>query len=172
LDIQLDGTKPSFNERRHIQVPHVQQQKAGTISAKIAANLIASPPPEQPAPEQPAATVVDKGKKITRTKPKKRQIRLGHIEEPKPIPSAAIQEEDQKHVHRLAELEEAVQQEAVKSRKAGSVRSRKSKVEEIQRPTSPASDKFRKKIEAMRKEAGTEWLRVLQEMDVVKKEKE
>lgn len=179
LDIELDGMKPSFNERRRIQVPQ-HQQAPTNISAKIATNLIPATPPPVPSEEPAAATVVDtKGKKKlarAKTRGNKRQIRLGHIEEDKPIPSAAIQDEedDKKHVHRLAELEEAVQQEAIKSRKAASIRSRRShkskETEDQSPPPMPSNDKFRKKIEAMRREAGTEWLRVLQEMDVVKKE--
>lgn len=176
LEIELDGMKPTFNERRRIQVP--QETKSATVSAKIASNLISTPPAATMAPSDTPAVEHDKGKKLARAKTRnnKRQIRLGHIEEDKPIPSAAMQqeeEEDKKYVHRLAELEDAVQQEAIKSRRAASVRSRRSKapVETTSpEPAKPASDKFRKRIEAMRKEAGTEWLRVLQEMDVVKKE--
>ncbi|KAI9473899.1 MAG: hypothetical protein EXX96DRAFT_322695 [Benjaminiella poitrasii] len=131
-------------------------------------------------------------KKIARAKSKnsKRQIRLGQIKEDNiPLPTAAIAAEaeddssnNKKHMHRLADLEEAVQQEAANSRRAASIRSRKSNKKGNKKPeeaatttsqgaesTKRSSELFRKKIEAMRREAGTEWLRVLQEMDVVKK---
>lgn len=205
LDIELDGTKPSFAERRRIQVPVDGNDKSVTISATIAttnpdAAIKKWPTPQPQLQQQDGNSItshstapVVASKKLARTKTKgnKRQIRLGQaaIEEDIPIPAAAAaasmaaeEENNKKHVHRLADLEEAVQQEQVKSRRAASVRSRRSKkgtsAEEKAAVTAAAlsgestkksSEAFRKKIEAMRKEAGTEWLRVLQEMDVVKK---
>ncbi|EPB91021.1 hypothetical protein HMPREF1544_02090 [Mucor circinelloides 1006PhL] len=205
LDIDLDGTKPTFAERRRIQVPANSNDKSATISATIAttdANSTAVvkkwPTPQSQQQKEDGESVashstapVVASKKIARAKTKgnKRQIRLGQaaIEEDIPIPAAAAaaaaeEENNKKHVHRLADLEEAVQQEQVSARRAASVRSRRSKkgssAEEKAAATAAAlsgestkksSEAFRKKIEAMRREAGTEWLRVLQEMDVVKK---
>lgn len=205
LDIDLDGTKPTFAERRRIQVPANNNDKSATISATIATTDTNStavvkkwPTPQSQQQKEDGESVashstapVVASKKIARAKTKgnKRQIRLGQaaIEEDIPIPAAAAaaaaeEENNKKHVHRLADLEEAVQQEQVSARRAASVRSRRSKkgssAEEKAAATAAAlsgestkksSEAFRKKIEAMRREAGTEWLRVLQEMDVVKK---
>ncbi|KAK4519980.1 uncharacterized protein ATC70_010224 [Mucor velutinosus] len=199
LDIELDGTKPTFAERRRIQVP--THGNSATISATIATtepNAAKKWPAAQSQQQEDGNSItshstapVVTSKKIARAKTKgnKRQIRLGQaaIEEDIPIPAAAAaaaaeEENNKKHVHRLADLEEAVQQEQVSARRAASVRSRRSKkgssAEEKAAATAAAlsgestkksSEAFRKKIEAMRREAGTEWLRVLQEMDVVKK---
>ncbi|OBZ91192.1 hypothetical protein A0J61_00763 [Choanephora cucurbitarum] len=158
IDIELDGTKPNFAERRRISLP------ANHYSAK--------------SPTQwPSAAVIEtqapvKTKKPARAKSKsnKRQIRLGRTIENEniPVPEACLSddEESKKHRHRAVDLEESVQQEAKNSRKAASVRSRRSKKataaeekaaaqaansEEFKK----ASEAFRKKIETMRKEAGT-----------------
>ncbi|KAI8641009.1 hypothetical protein BD408DRAFT_418931 [Parasitella parasitica] len=207
LDIELDGTKPTFTERRRIQSASDNKDKSSTISATIATTEPAATVKKWPTPQSqqlqqerdgesvtsqrtaPVAT----NKKLARAKSKgnKRQIRLGQaaIEEDIPIPAAAAasmaaeEENNKKHVHRLADLEETVQQEQVRARRAASVRSRRSKkgasAEEKAaiaaaaalsgESTKKSSDAFKKKIQAIRKEAGTEWLRVLQEMDVVKK---
>ncbi|KAL9537531.1 hypothetical protein MBANPS3_011694 [Mucor bainieri] len=198
LDIDLDGTKPTFAERRRIHAP--AHANSATISATIATTEPAATKKWPTAQSQQqkedgdsitshSTAPVVASKKIARAKTKgnKRQIRLGQaaIEEEIPIPAAAAaaeEENNKKHVHRLADLEEAVQQEQVSARRAASVRSRRSKkgssAEEKAAATAAAlsgestkksSEAFRKKIEAMRREAGTEWLRVLQEMDVVKK---
>lgn len=105
-------------------------------------------------------------------------IRLGQVEKNEPPIIQEDEDKNTKYMHRLAELEEAVQEERVIARRAASVRSRRSKKatnentieESTSESTRTSSDAFRKRIEAMRKEAGTEWLRVLQEMDVVKKQ--
>lgn len=204
LDIELDGTKPSFTERRRIHVDDQHHNNTPTVSATIAADTVTPKWPTPIAPsqhqqEQEEQTNQDKpvtmnvsptmvkSKKLARAKSKsnKRQIRLGQVIEDIPVPAAAMaeQEHDKKHMHRLADLEEAVQQEHVSARRAASVRSRRSKkgsAAEEKALTAAimggeaaipnnSSEEFRKKIEAMRREAGTEWLRVLQEMDVVKK---
>lgn len=199
MDIELDGTKPSFAERRRIHIDD-HNTNTPTVSATIAADTVT---PKWPTPiaqqsqqnnqedtpvvaSASSSPALVKSKKLARAKSKsnKRQIRLGQVIEDIPIPAAAAamaeQEQDKKHMHRLADLEEAVQQEQVTARRAASVRSRRSKrgsaAEEkllaaamVGDIPSNSSEEFRKKIEAMRREAGTEWLRVLQEMDVVKK---
>jgi hypothetical protein len=192
----LDGTKPNFAERRRIHVDDHLNTNTPTVSATIAADTVTPKWPNavaQPQEQQEDAVVVSasptvvKSKKLARAKSKsnKRQIRLGQKLDDIPIPPAAVvaeQEQDKKHMHRLADLEEAVQQEQVTARRASSVRSRRSKkgsaAEEKALAAaiiggeatipSNSSEEFRKKIEAMRREAGTEWLRVLQEMEVVK----
>lgn len=185
MDIELDGTKPTFAERRRI---HVDGDHHATPSAVV----------EEPVSKWPSAIhhddkttttaavatpAIPKATKLARAKTKgnKRIIRLGQVENKNEAPILSDDEESKanKYVHRLAELEEAVQQEQVVARRAASVRSRRSKKSANEdRPTiesttsestRKSSDAFRRKIEAMRKEAGTEWLRVLQEMDVVKK---
>jgi hypothetical protein len=188
-------------------VPIDSNDKSATISATIATTNPDAAIKKWPTPQSQvqlqqqddnsitshSTAPVAASKKLARAKTKgnKRQIRLGQaaIEEDIPIPAAAAaasmsaeEENNKKHVHRLADLEEAVQQEQVKTRRAASVRSRRSKkgtsAEEKAAATAAAlsgestkksSEAFRRKIEAMRREAGTEWLRVLQEMDVVKK---
>ncbi|CEP15605.1 hypothetical protein [Parasitella parasitica] len=208
LDIELDGTKPTFAERRRIQAVSDSKDKSSIISATIATTDPSAAAKKWPTPQSQQPQQKDDGesvasqistplvtsKKLARAKSKgnKRQIRLGQatIEEDIPIPAAAAaaaaseEENNKKHVHRLADLEEAVQQEQVRARRAASVRSRRSRksasAEEKAAATAAAaaltgestkksSDAFKKKIQAIRKEAGTEWLRVLQEMDVVKK---
>ncbi|KAI8375139.1 hypothetical protein BD560DRAFT_349893 [Blakeslea trispora] len=162
IDIELDGTKPNFAERRRISLP---------------ANHFSSRNPTQ----WPSAAVTEnqaivKTKKPARAKSKsnKRQIRLGRPieDESIPVPEACLSddEDSKRHRHRAVDLEEAVQQEAKNARRAASVRSRRSKKataaeekaaaaaansEEFKK----ASEAFRKKIETMRKEAGTGWLR-------------
>lgn len=153
-DITLDAAKPSAKERRRIQT----FDNSPAISAKVADSHIT---------------------KLSRTKSNKRQIRLGQLKQDTiPIPAAAT-EEDPKYVHRLSGLEEAVQQEHAQLRKAASLKSRRSSKSSKRLSISgeekaimdvQSSHAFRNKIEAMRREAGTEWLKVIQEMDIVKKE--
>lgn len=107
--------------------------------------------------------------KLARAKPKKRQVRLGQLKQ-QDIPIYDDDDDSKKYMHRLSAVEEAVQQEQVQLRKATSLKSRRSSKSGCTRSIEEKKDHaFRKKIEAMRREAGTEWLRVLQEMDVVKK---
>lgn len=179
LDIELDGTKPSFAERRRIHSSDTDHHATPTAIVEEPATTSKWPTAihnEEAAPAIPKATKLARAK----TKGNKRIIRLGQVENKNEAPILSDDEDNKanKYVHRLAELEEAVQQEQVVARRAASVRSRRSKkASNEDRPTSEStsestrrsSDAFRRKIEAMRKEAGTEWLRVLQEMDVVKK---
>jgi hypothetical protein len=206
----LDGTKPSFIERRRIHTTDNHHHGPSTPSAAIVDNNI--PPTittKWPTAafhnteavddvanvmSQPTSPTIAKTKKLARTKSKgnKRIIKLGGssqvIKDEPPIAEAEDDKNNVKYVHRLAELEEAVQQEQVLARRAASVRSRRSNkkaskeekaaaalaaagIESITDDTESTkrnSEAFRRKIEAMRREAGTEWLRVLQEMDVVK----
>ncbi|KAG2217517.1 hypothetical protein INT45_001804 [Circinella minor] len=86
---------------------------------------------------------------------------------------------DRKVVHRVAELEQdqLARRASISSSSSKKQRSR-SKVrhsrsssdekKERHRSVSPATESFRRKIESMRCEAGTKWLRVLQEMDLGK----
>lgn len=210
-DIQLDGTKPSYGERRRIHGSNHAQHGPSTPNAVVeerptsplAATATTTKWPNAVNPNDDVgydhtvtshstapSALIPKTKKIARAKSKgnKRIIRLGQIEnknEP-PIAAAGVLSDDEdnkgtKYVHRLAELEDAVQEERVMARRAASVRSRRSKkaanedrppliVESTSESTRKSNDNFRRRIEAMRKEAGTEWLRVLQEMDVVRKQ--
>ncbi|GAA5802510.1 hypothetical protein EDC94DRAFT_550737 [Helicostylum pulchrum] len=185
-DIELDGTKPTFTEKRRIQTntDHHNTPSAAVVEESVHPtskwpNAVHSEDPT--IAESP--TIIPKTKLArTKTKGNKRIIRLGRVENKNEAPILSDDEETRsgKYVHRLAELEDAVQQEQVMARRAASVRSRRSKkaahedespVESTSESTRRSSDAFRRKIEAMRKEAGVEWLRVLQEMDVVKKSK-
>ncbi|KAG2219135.1 hypothetical protein INT45_000507 [Circinella minor] len=86
---------------------------------------------------------------------------------------------DRKAVHRVAELEQdqlarraSISSSSSKKRRSRSKvrrsRSPSDEKKERHRSVSPATENFRRKIESMRREAGTEWLRVLQEMDLGK----
>ncbi|KAI8381423.1 uncharacterized protein BYT42DRAFT_494763 [Radiomyces spectabilis] len=176
LDIHLDGTKPAFSERRRIVATPVRD---GYRAAAAAVNTEAV---KRWPTAQPSAAIGDtdsanseQSQKIKMARPKskkvKRVVRLGGEE------GARETGEDTASKHRLAELEQSVKQEALarkasrKQRRARSVhRSESSEEEKANRPrsVSPVSDRhsdsFRRKIETMRREAGTEWLRVLQEM--------
>ncbi|CEG84870.1 hypothetical protein RMATCC62417_18620 [Rhizopus microsporus] len=159
LDIELDGSKPTFVEKRR-------------ITSEPMIHNSTPPAAVQSCPDHSKENN-DHNTKLARAKSKgnKRMIRLGqNAIDP---PAFASNVEPSKHVHRLAELEDSVQQEvastATKARRAASVKSKRSKAP-IEDGSKPKTDAFRKKIEAMRKEAGTEWLRVLQEMDIVKEE--
>lgn len=209
-DIQLDGTKPTYGERRRIHGSNHAHHGPSTPNAVVEEHPT-SPLAARATTKWPSAintnndvgddhsvtshstappALIPKAKKLARAKTKgnKRIIRLGQIEnknEP-PIAAAGVLSDDEdnkgtKYVHRLAELEDAVQEERVMARRAASVRSRRSKkaanedrpplvAESASESTRKSNDSFRRRIEAMRKEAGTEWLRVLQEMDVVKKQ--
>ncbi|KAG0175918.1 hypothetical protein DFQ28_008066 [Apophysomyces sp. BC1034] len=186
IDIQVDGTNPTFVERRRVNAATVKDNYHAP-AAVIAAEM---PQAEQSPSEVPAAndtkaemagTTV---KKITRTKSKaaKRDVKLNKVDnggEQAPEPK----EEDGRHLHRLAELEKSVKTESLgrkpnKQRRSRSTGRRsqsptgsvKSMKQDRRRSVSPAFDpsnaEFRRKIEAMRREAGTEWLRVLQEMNI------
>lgn len=221
----MDGTKPSFNERRRIHAPENQNfnhygpstPSAAVVDHRADTTTNNIPPNQWPpaihheqdgtedinddvASVKSQPTIV-KTKKLAKAKTKgnKRIIKLGGSSQVLNEPPIAALEEDKantsKYVHRLAELEEAVQQEQVIARRAASVRSRRSNKKGSKKAAAEAqaaattaiteeggensattpknekrnSDAFKRKIEAMRREAGTEWLRVLQEMDVVKK---
>ncbi|RCH83099.1 hypothetical protein CU098_004169 [Rhizopus stolonifer] len=151
--IELDGSKPSYLEKRRILTdPHFKTNSTPLATVQ-----------PRPANEE----VVHKVK--TKTKPNKRVFRFGQNSiDP---PNFATIAEPSKHVHRLAELENSVQQEvSANARRAPSVRSKRSKAPPLSEENAKSDGKLRKKIEAIKKEAGTEWLRVLQEMDVVTKE--
>ncbi|KAI7904725.1 uncharacterized protein BX663DRAFT_530203 [Cokeromyces recurvatus] len=178
LDIQLDGSAPTFVERRRIQVTNKDRSvNTPTISATIATEAISSKDKDNTVITSPKH---NEKAKIVRAKAKnnKRQIRLGKLKEEKesmiPIPTSIIEENNnKKHVHRLTELEESVQQEAANSRRAQSVRSHKyskkkpeiiTKVSDDSESSKRSSELFRDKIEAMRREAGTEWLRCIEKI--------
>ncbi|CAO3688891.1 unnamed protein product [Rhizopus microsporus] len=159
LDIELDGSKPTFVEKRRI------------TSEPMIHN--STPPAAVQSCSDHSKENNEHNTKLARAKSKgnKRMIRLGQNAIDPPTFASNI--EPGKHVHRLAELEDSVQQEvastATKARRAASVKSKRSKAP-VEDGSKPKTDAFRKKIEAMRKEAGTEWLRVLQEMDIVKED--
>lgn len=185
-EIELDGTKPTFSERRRIH-HNTHEPHIATPSAIVEGPSNPSKWPSAVHQDQPASTsheshhIPKATTKLARAKTKgnKRNIRLGRVENKNEAPILSDDEDkSSKYVHRLAELEDAVQQEQVMARRAASVRSRRSKkaahedegpTESTSDTTRRSSDAFRRKIEAMRKEAGVEWLRVLQEMEVVKK---
>ncbi|KAI8987852.1 hypothetical protein BDF20DRAFT_904750 [Mycotypha africana] len=206
LDIQLDGTKPTFAERRRIKTPAPSPSASSNTAA---VNIVRKPddvtttstattatkwPTPQTTLEDKSVDSSAKANKLVRAKTKnnKRQVRLGQAKT-NGIPEAAFANSEEsssnkKHVHRLADLEDAVQYDAKVANKATSVQSRKSKkntktaekssllgssdhasngnLATTNGSSTNSSEAFRKRIEAMRKEAGTEWLRVLQEMDV------
>ena len=201
----MDGSRPTFSEKRHIhgnpehqgpstpkavsEEPKIPKWPSATLTQqKLLKQQQSHDDSDQNSitSHSTAPAAIQKTKKLARAKTKgnKRVIRLGQSEANKNDPLIGVlsdDEESKKYVHRLAELEEAVQEERVIARRAASVRSRRSKkasseesksltTESTSETTKQSSDAFRRKIEAMRKEAGTEWLRVLQEMDVVKKQ--
>ncbi|KAI7864375.1 hypothetical protein BDF14DRAFT_1884403, partial [Spinellus fusiger] len=194
MEIRLDGTQPSFLERINIQStqdqPALSYAAATTAPSTATANANAWPV-AQPAGEEEGegegegeeeerekkddkSTKDDeekeKEKENSKPKPKmaKRVIRLGQSQDtPKSQPQ---------RMSRMAELEQAVVNETLarQSRRPRSRRSRSPGQESTRsnsthRSLSPLADRsndaFRRKIEAMRQEAGTEWLRVLQEME-------
>lgn len=185
LDIELDGTKPTFAERRriHTGADHHHATPPAVVEEPVSKWPTAIHHDDTPTAAAAAVPAIPKATKLARAKSKgnERIIRLGQVENKNEAPILSDDEESKanKYVHRLAELEDAVQQEQVVARRAASVRSRRSKKSANEdkptlesttsESTRRSSDAFRRKIEAMRKEAGTEWLRVLQEMDVVKK---
>lgn len=173
LDIKLDGAPPSFAERHKVQSQTAptdyREPEAAIAVAKWPEPSVADNDVKEPAPAMSRA----------KSKKNKRVVRLGKQAQAAPIqddPSPA--EEQRGRMHRVAGLEEAVQKnngDGV-TRKASSSsrrrsrskgrREREDEKKEQRRSRSPASDTFRRKIESMRREAGTEWLRVLQEMDL------
>ncbi|KAI9261996.1 hypothetical protein BY458DRAFT_515531 [Sporodiniella umbellata] len=153
---ELDGTKPTFIEKRRISSDPSFRSNTTPVATIQA----------RPTNEEKATPKVVRAK----SKNSKRMIRLGQGSVDPPNFAAVV--EPSKHVHRLAELENSVQQEATtNARKAGSIRSKRSKAPTLAEENAKSDGKLRQKLEAMRKEAGTEWLRVLQEMDVVTNEK-
>ncbi|KAI8993669.1 hypothetical protein BDB01DRAFT_337855 [Pilobolus umbonatus] len=192
LDIELDGTKPTFTERLRIQSQPHHHQTNSIPAATVMTEHLGDPkrystgniPTPRSMSENPP-----KAKKLGRAKTKdsKRIIRLGQKDKPEPPAAIAAKANEENnndtrhHVHRLADLEQSVQEDIVSARRATSMKSRRSKSsaddsaikakESISESTRNTSAAFRRKIEAMRKEAGTEWLRVLQEMDVVQQNK-
>ncbi|KAL0074197.1 hypothetical protein J3Q64DRAFT_1779040 [Phycomyces blakesleeanus] len=116
---------------------------------------------------------------ITRSKSlkTKRMIRLG--EPVMPAASSVHSLKDDTHVLRVATLEQAVQETQLSRKSPHKKRSKSSLTRSIRSgsvdsqspPPLPNTDTeaFRRKIETIRSEAGTEWLRVLQEMDLDKK---
>ncbi|KAF7730270.1 hypothetical protein EC973_002513 [Apophysomyces ossiformis] len=180
IDIQLDGTKPSFVERRRVNAATVKdnyQAPAATVAAEQP-QAGATWEEAKEANKMKAEAVSTPVKKIAKAKPKttKRVVKLGKVEDE--AEQVSEPSEDGRHLHRLAELEKAVKTESL-GRKSTKRRSRSSRSptgsvkslgRDRRRSASPAfdptNDEFRRRIEAMRREAGTEWLRVLQEMNI------
>ncbi|KAI9356723.1 hypothetical protein BD770DRAFT_389983 [Pilaira anomala] len=176
-EIELDGTKPTFSERRRIHhnthEPHIATPSAIVEGPSNPSKWPSAVHQDQPASASNESNHIPKATtKLARAKTK------GNKQKNEAPILSDDEDKSSKYVHRLAELEDAVQQEQVMARRAASVRSRRSKkaahedegpTESTSDTTRRASDAFRRKIEAMRKEAGVEWLRVLQEMEVVKK---
>ncbi|KAI8881524.1 hypothetical protein K501DRAFT_324464 [Backusella circina FSU 941] len=175
--IALDGTKPTFTERRRIHTtPDMSNDKVPAAIETPKWPNAAQEPPEEVLSEDNATTASSiTKKKITRAKRKatKRVVKLGGggaSSNMMPEPEAAKQG-DQQHVHRLQELEDSVQQELKSQRRAASLKSNRRRkppvpaeplptTKETSAPSSPASDAFRRKIEAIRNETGTGWLRM------------
>jgi hypothetical protein len=186
--IALDGTKPTFTERRRIHTtPDMRNDKVPAASIAVDSPKwpnATQDPPEEVLSEDNATTtssIPKVNKKIARAKKKgtKRVVKLGGGgSNMMPEPEAA-KGDQQHHVHRLQELEDSVQQELKSQRRAASLKSNRRRkppvpseplpTKETSAPSSPTSDAFRRKIEAIRKETGTGWLRVFHEMEVGQK---
>ncbi|KAI7869025.1 hypothetical protein BDF14DRAFT_1742072 [Spinellus fusiger] len=101
----------------------------------------------------------------------KRLVRLGE-----PLCSPKPHKKEDHNMHRAATLEQAVQEQRKSPHKKRSKSSLTKSVRSVltctdphqQQPPVPPTDTeaFRRKIETIRQEAGTEWLRILQEMDL------
>ncbi|KAI9497105.1 hypothetical protein BDB00DRAFT_868940 [Zychaea mexicana] len=200
LEIQLDGSRPTFAERRRVSASTTTTDHYKAPAASVA-------PPVWPTAQAGAAAAAaatatggssggesDSTKteqrpqqpKIARAKTRKskRVIKLGQ----QPDEEGKRQEQKQqgedeaggRRMHRVAELEEdqlvrraSTSSSSRKRRSRSKVRRSQSpsedkKDEQKHRSVSPATQSFRRKIESMRREAGTEWLRVLQEMELGK----
>ncbi|KAI7882910.1 hypothetical protein K492DRAFT_175833 [Lichtheimia hyalospora FSU 10163] len=188
-DIQLDGSRPSFIERRRIE---------NTPASKLRQLQDQNHAPQPTV----AATATAKPSKVVRAK-SKRFVKLGRQQQeetPPPVPplppSAAAPpapasssqqqhdtQENDKRVHRATELEKSATMTRRKSASSSTRRSRRStrrsrspstttavtdaeEQENQSRHRSVSPTPLRRKIESMRQEAGTEWLRVFQEMDI------
>ncbi|KAJ8655932.1 hypothetical protein O0I10_008372 [Lichtheimia ornata] len=195
-DIQLDGSRPSFIERRRIE---------NTPASKLRQLQDQNHAPQPTV----ATTATAKPSKVVRAK-SKRFVKLGRQQQqeetPPPVPplppSAAAppappssssssqqdttaKENHDKRVNRATELEKtAANITRRKSASSSTRRSRRStrrsrspsttanavtddeEQEKQARHRSLSPTSFRRKIESMRQEAGTEWLRVFQEMDI------
>ncbi|KAI9318800.1 hypothetical protein BX666DRAFT_2026223 [Dichotomocladium elegans] len=173
IDIKLDGSTPSFAERRRIGARDT--------------------PLSVPAGEDARATAAEPAK-ITKAK-SKRVVKLGKDSRAAAAAAATTaaaeaaaitddseeqnqdsEEGQERHLHRAADLEQAAilnRRKSVTSRRRRlnrrSTQSPSTTDDESQRrQRSMSPNSFRRKIESMRQEAGTEWLRVLQEMDLGK----
>ncbi|KAI9249139.1 hypothetical protein BDA99DRAFT_542232 [Phascolomyces articulosus] len=186
VDIQLDGSRPTFAEGRRVSAastPSSAWPTAEPIAAVTAATVAAG----SSGGESDSTKTDQKQKqpKIARAKTKKskRIVKLGQQELEENLKQEQEQqqnEEDEegRRVHRAAELEQdqlvrraSISSSSRKRRSRSKVRRSRSPSDEKKerhRSVSPATENFRRKIESMRREAGTEWLRVLQEMELGK----
>jgi hypothetical protein len=171
-DILLDGTGPSAIERRHISE---STSDTGNIPAAIVSTASQ--------PNQPAATsaptgqrrlsLPDNKKAHSKHKKNKRIVRLDSehtipnvTDDEVPVPP---EEEDRKspdnnnrRVLRYTELE--ADSRARSPKPSGNRRKTRKAPVAIDVPP-VTGDEYRRKIEAMRNEAGSGWLRVLNEME-------
>ncbi|KAI9033556.1 hypothetical protein CLU79DRAFT_714442 [Phycomyces nitens] len=184
IDIRLDGSTPSFLERRKVNPDKTDtaappaavvagQSNSTDTATWPAAHAGEDEKPDGPNVEAPIAMVKPK------TKKNKRLIRLGQTDDHTTDPP----NRPDRRMSRIAELEQAVQNETLarrssrrprssvrRSRSPGQQSTKSSKSSKQNRSLSPFTDRtddvFRRKIEAIRQEAGTEWLRVIQEMEL------
>ncbi|KAL0086234.1 hypothetical protein J3Q64DRAFT_1658671, partial [Phycomyces blakesleeanus] len=171
LDIRLDGSTPSFLERRRINPDKADtaappaaviagQSNSTDTATWPAAHAGEDEKPEGTAPDGPIAMVKPKNKK------NKRLIRLGQSDD---HTNDSTNRPDQR-MSRIAELEQTVQNETLarrssrrprssmrRSRSPGQQSTKSSKSSKQNRSLSPFTDRtddvFRRKIEAIRQEA-------------------
>lgn len=184
-DIQLDGSRPSFIERRRIE---------NTPASKLRQLQDQNHAPQPTV----ATTATAKPTKVVRAK-SKRFVKLGRQQQeetPPPVPplppsaaappaSSQQEQENDKRINRATELEKSATITRRKSASSSTRRSRRSTRHRSRSPSTAATattddneqekqarhrsvspSSLRRKIESMRQEAGTEWLRVFQEMDI------
>ncbi|KAI9028962.1 hypothetical protein CLU79DRAFT_521452 [Phycomyces nitens] len=172
----LDNAKLTQQERLWMSPQRRASDTAQIIKEKKPVN--AWPRPRSIAACDEGHTQYPSSPPITRSKSlkTKRMIRLG---EPVMPASSVHSIKDDTHVLRVATLEQAVQETQLSRKSPNKKRSKSSLTRSIRSgsvdsqrslPPLPNTDTeaFRRKIETIRSEAGTEWLRVLQEMDLEK----
>ncbi|CAM0136863.1 hypothetical protein VKS41_007448 [Umbelopsis sp. WA50703] len=175
-DVLLDGTGPSAIERRHVidsandngQVPAAIVASASQAKQPLAASV--SGPKQGKSSDQPKKEKTNHGKQ----KKHKRIVRLDSEQQipPDSEDSADISAEDNKNqdannrrVLRYAELEADSRSRSRSPKPHSHSSKRKPRKAPVPMENPVAGDEYRKKIEAMRNEAGSGWLRVLNEME-------
>jgi hypothetical protein len=175
-DVLLDGTGPSAIERRHVidsandngQVPAAIVASASQAKQPLAASV--SGPKQGQSSDHPKNEKTNQGKQ----KKHKRIVRLDSEQQipPDSEDSADISAEDNKNqdannrrVLRYAELEADSRSRSRSPKPHSHSSKRKPRKAPVPMENPVAGDEYRKKIEAMRNEAGSGWLRVLNEME-------